>query len=264
MRKFTTFLVVVLAVSMQFACVSKKQYGELETNLAEQQKQTQENYQKLKDTEEKLSEASGLRDQYAEELSFLENQLTDLQKTNFELTEQLEITKAENQKKSSIIRLQDEVVRQTDETRKKIEIELKDQIEKQEIKLEEMQGKLKVTFIDKILFNTGSVVINDRGKDLLAKIADSLRDNLTQKILVEGHTDNVGIGKELKQRYPTNWELSTARATVVVRFLQEVTGLEPERLSACGYGFYRPLAPNDTEEGRRQNRRIEIILVPTS
>ena len=115
---------------------------------------------------------------------------------------------------------------------------------------------------DKILFNTGSVVINDRGKELLAKIADSLRDNLNQKILVEGHTDNVGIGTELRQRFPTSWELSTARATAVARFLQEVTGLEPERLSACGYSFYRPLAPNDTEEGRRQNRRIEIILGP--
>ncbi|MFC1859542.1 OmpA family protein [Thermodesulfobacteriota bacterium] len=264
MRNISTFLVVVLAVSMQFACVSKKQYGELETTLAEQQKQTEENDQKLEDTEKKLSEASGLRDQYAAELSFMENQLTDLQKTNFELTEQLEIAKAESQKMRSIIQLQDEVIRQTDETRKKIEIGLKDQIEKQEIKLEEMQGRLKVTFIDKILFNTGSVVINDRGKELLSKIADSLRDNLNQKILVEGHTDNVGIGKELRQRYPTNWELSAARATAVVRFLQEMTGLEPERLSACGYGYYRPLAPSDTEEGRRQNRRIEIILVPSN
>jgi len=106
------------------------------------------------------------------------------------------------------------------------------------------------------------VVINERGKELLARIADSLRDNRNQKILVEGHTDNVGIGSELRQRYPTNWELSTARATAVVRFLQEVTGLEPERLSACGYSFYQPLATNDTEEDRRQNRRIEIILVP--
>ncbi|MEJ2166074.1 MAG: OmpA family protein, partial [Desulfobacterales bacterium] len=64
----------------------------------------------------------------------------------------------------------------------------------------------------------------------------------------------------LQKRFPSNWELSTARAAAVVRFLQEVGGIKPERLSAVGYSFFRPVAPNTTEEGRRQNRRIEIIL----
>jgi len=66
----------------------------------------------------------------------------------------------------------------------------------------------------------------------------------------------------LRDRFPTNWELSTARATAVVRFLQDDGGLNPERLTASGYSYYRPVASNDTEEGRSQNRRIEIILTP--
>ena len=92
-------------------------------------------------------------------------------------------------------------------------------------------------------------------------IADSLRDYKNQDILVQGHTDNAVIRGALKEIFPTNWELSVARATAVVRFLHEVGRLEPERLSACGYSSYRPLVSNDTREGRRQNRRIEIILV---
>ena len=139
---------------------------------------------------------------------------------------------------------------------------MKEQIEAQEIKIEEIEGKLKVTFVDKILFNTGSVEINQRGKEVLLAIAGSLSENESQNILVEGHTDNVPIGMVLKDRFPTNWELSAARATAVVRFLQDNGGLEPERLSASGYSYYRPVASNDTEEERSQNRRIEIILIP--
>ncbi|MBC8392582.1 MAG: OmpA family protein [Deltaproteobacteria bacterium] len=75
--------------------------------------------------------------------------------------------------------------------------------------------------------------------------------------------DNVQIGSKLAERYPTNWELSAGRATAVVRFLQEQTGLEPERLSACGCSYYQSVASNDTEEGRHENRRIEIILIPS-
>jgi chemotaxis protein MotB len=72
----------------------------------------------------------------------------------------------------------------------------------------------------------------------------------------------VKIVSDLKNRFPTNWELSTARATEVVRYLQEHGGLNPNLLSATGYGEYQPVAPNDTDEGRHKNRRIEIVLLP--
>jgi chemotaxis protein MotB len=67
---------------------------------------------------------------------------------------------------------------------------------------------------------------------------------------------------DLKNRFPTNWELSTGRATEVVRYLQETGGIDPHLLSATGYGEYQPVAPNNTEEGKHKNRRIEIILLP--
>jgi chemotaxis protein MotB len=81
-------------------------------------------------------------------------------------------------------------------------------------------------------------------------------------IRVEGHTDNVAISDRLKQKFPTNWELSTARASNVVRFLQEQVGIEPERLHAIGLSEYHPIASNATAKGRSQNRRIEIGLLP--
>lgn len=96
--------------------------------------------------------------------------------------------------------------------------------------------------------------------ELLQNMAAALKNNKDQNIVVEGHTDNVPLSAGLKKRFPSNWELSTARAAAVVRFFQELAGIEPQRLSARGYSFYRPVAPNTSEAGRHQNRRIEIIL----
>ncbi len=78
---------------------------------------------------------------------------------------------------------------------------------------------------------------------------------------MEGHTDNVPIGSRLAERFPSNWELSTARATTVARYLQD-KGIDPKLLSACGYSEFRPVSPNDTDENKAKNRRIEIALIP--
>ena len=97
---------------------------------------------------------------------------------------------------------------------------------------------------------------------MLRVLAKSLKETKNQNIVIEGHTDNVSLTANLMKRFPSNWELSTARASAVAHFFQEERGIDPQRLSARGYSFYRPVAPNDTEEGRRQNRRIEIVLGP--
>jgi chemotaxis protein MotB len=83
-----------------------------------------------------------------------------------------------------------------------------------------------------------------------------------QTINIAGHTDNVPIGPELVKQYPTNWELSAARATSVARYLQDKCGIDPHLISATGYGQYQPIESNKTEKGRARNRRIEIVLVP--
>jgi chemotaxis protein MotB len=128
------------------------------------------------------------------------------------------------------------------------------------IQLTELQGKLTVRMAEKVLFASGSAVVNADGKKALQKVAEALKDVKGRIIRVEGHTDIVPIHTE---RFPSNWELSSARAIAVVRYLQE-RGLDPAALGAAGYAQYQPIAPNDTPEGKAQNRRIEISLAAPS
>ena len=97
---------------------------------------------------------------------------------------------------------------------------------------------------------------------MLKRVGDVLFQVKDKTFRIEGHTDNVPPGKSLRNKYPSNWELSTARATNVVRFLQESAGIDPATLEAVGMGEYHPIASNKTPQGRSQNRRIEIILFP--
>jgi chemotaxis protein MotB len=230
------------------ACVSKSKYLELESDLVASNQQVDQQENNLKELEAKYQD--------------LEAKHTALINENLQLASKTEKLSYELETERSVVQEKDQAIQELENTRKKIETGLKDQIASQEIKLEELEGKLKVTFIDKILFNSGSAKINERGKELLLEFAESFKENKDQSIVVEGHTDNVSVGAALKSRFPSNWELSTARSTAVVRFLQDEAGLEPERLSATGYSYYRPVASNDTEEERSQNRRIEIILIP--
>lgn len=116
-----------------------------------------------------------------------------------------------------------------------------------------------VTLLDRVLFSSGKADVKPAGKEVLAKVASVLVD-VPNEISVEGHTDNEPINRS-RYLYKSNWELSTARATNVLHFLVE-RGLPPDRMSATGYGEYRPVAENDTEEGRRRNRRVEIVILP--
>lgn len=138
---------------------------------------------------------------------------------------------------------------------------LQGEIANGEIAVTQLKDKLTVQLVDKILFDSGSAEIKPTGQQVLARIAEVLKKVQDKDIRIEGHTDNVHIGGALAQRYPSNWELSTARATTVVRFLQDKAGIDPKRLIAAGYGEQRPVAPNDTDANRAQNRRIEISLV---
>ena len=140
--------------------------------------------------------------------------------------------------------------------------DLKKEIEAGEIKVTQFRDLLTVNLVEKILFDSGRTEIKPRGLEILRRVGGILKGVRDKVIRIEGHTDSVPIGGALQVRFATNWELSAARATVVARFLQDKVGLDPSRLSATGYGEHRPVAPNDTNEGRAQNRRIEIILAP--
>jgi chemotaxis protein MotB len=112
-----------------------------------------------------------------------------------------------------------------------------------------------------VLFGPGQTSVRASGRATLDEIVKVLQALPEYQISVEGHTDNIPIGPQRQDIWPTNWELSSARAVAAVRYL-ESQGIASERLSANGLSFYRPLASNDTEEGRAENRRIEIILIP--
>jgi chemotaxis protein MotB len=241
MKVLRILLISFLTLFFLAACVSKSKYVELEGDLATSQQQVEEKKMEI--------------DQLEEKRKALEDQLAGIEKDLQEKDNQL-------QEKDKRLLEKEEVIDEMASTRRSIEANLKDQIESQQIKLENIEGKLKITFVDKILFNSGSAKVNQAGQKSLKSLAETLQQEPDQMIVVEGHTDDVKVGPSLQKIFPTNWELSTARATAVVRFLQEQAEIGPERLSAVGYSYYKPVASNDTEEGRAQNRRIEIILVP--
>jgi chemotaxis protein MotB len=131
-----------------------------------------------------------------------------------------------------------------------------------DITIQKTQDRLTITMGERVLFDSGQAQLKAGGFGALKHVSEILRSYSDKQIRVEGHTDNVPIGAKLKERFPTNWELSTARATSVVRYLVEETSLDSSTLSAVGYADTRPIAGNDTEEGRMANRRIEIVLYP--
>jgi len=239
MSKNRLFYILCFVCLLFLSCVSKGKYLELETDLQNTQQKLEQNQKDLADLQDKHSD--------------LENEKQNLVQSSRDLSLKL-------QKEKAIVKEKAKVISTLEETKNKIEEGLKEQIANQQVKIEDIEGKLKLTFIDKILFNSGSTKINKKGKEILLSFTESIREDRDHNILAEGHTDNVSVGPALKGKFPSNWELSTARASAVVRYLQEDGGIEPERLSAIGYSYFKPVASNDDEEGRSQNRRIEIIL----
>ena len=139
---------------------------------------------------------------------------------------------------------------------------LKSEIAAGEIKITQLQGKLTVNLVDRILFDSGKAEIKEDGRKVLDKVGGILNTVTDKNIRIEGHTDNKPITGDLLAKYPSNWELSTARATAVARYLQDHAKVDPARLVAAGFGEFHPIAANDTADSRALNRRIEIVLVP--
>ena len=149
------------------------------------------------------------------------------------------------------------------ETYQNLTHHLEKEIEDKTVHIEQIQEKLRVVIVDQILFASGSAQISREGVQVLTTIGGELKRHLDgRQIGIEGHTDNQVVGKRLQNQYATNWELSSARATNVLRYLQEALKIPGSQLFAVGYGSHHPAADNSTEEGRRLNRRIEIVLTP--
>jgi chemotaxis protein MotB len=143
-------------------------------------------------------------------------------------------------------------------TKAALEKQLQKEIAQGDVSVTMGKRGLVVTVVAEVLFDSGKAKIKPQGQEVLNKVANVLGP-MSDDIAIEGHTDNVPIKFS---RWKSNWELSTQRALNVVHFFEDDKGISPQRMSATGYGPYHPVASNNTPEGRQQNRRVEIIVLP--
>lgn len=151
----------------------------------------------------------------------------------------------------------DEEEREMQEIFEQLEDFIEDEDLAEVLMLETEERGIVIRFQDKILFDTGRAELRQESFDILGEVAEILEE-IPNEIRVEGFTDDVPIGTA---PFPSNWELSTARATTVLRYLADETEIAPERLSATGYGEYRPIVPNDSPENRQMNRRVDLTVL---
>jgi len=288
---------VLITVLMLSGCVMKSDYmarladieelkktGEgLEKGLAEQQQKNDELTKQKEELEKQKAELEKQkaalqqenanikstletkRDQLSREVVDLKNKHSENSARIKTLEEELLVRNTQialvSQEKEAAIAEKERAIAGVKSTYDSLVSELKQEIKQGEVQITQLKDKLTVNMVEKILFDSGSAVIKKNGTRVLDRVAEILKGLSGQQIKVEGHTDNVPIGPGLAEKFPTNWELSTARATTVVRYLQG-RGVSPTVLSAEGYADYRPVSPNDTDEGKAKNRRIEIVLIP--
>jgi chemotaxis protein MotB len=215
-----------------------------------------------------LAYVTGQRDKLSQdrdELNEILRSRTDsLSQNVFEMRKKVAALEEENTKlqreNARLARAREEQVQKLSSTYESLLEKMKVEIAQGQVTISELKGKLSVNLVDAILFDSGKAEVKKGGLAVLRKVVSILKDVNDKAIRIEGYTDNVPIAGALAKRYPTNWELSAARAINVTRFLQE-QGIDPALLSAVAHGEWNPVADNATPEGRAKNRRIEINLV---
>ena len=231
---------VVAAAFMAGGCVSQGTYDKLEADknqeigaLQKQRGGLQEQVQALQ------AQRSGL-----------EQQKTSLEQQQADLRKQID---ALEQQKAQLMTASQQTLSQYDSLVRN----LTEEVKKGELQVRQYKDMLTVDVAEQLFFDSGRANLKDSGKEVLKKVGEALKGYEDKVIRIVGHTDNVPIKTKV---FPSNWELSVARATTVVRYLQEV-GIPPDRMVASGRAEYQPIAENDTPDGRKKNRRIEITLI---
>jgi chemotaxis protein MotB len=217
----------------------------------------------IKDLEQKLSSGNASAQ---EEITKLQKQAADLEADTARLAKEREQLRQEQSQLAATLEQErlakeEEVARLT-RTQEELAKSLQDEIAKGNITIQQVQDRLTINMVDRVLFDSGQAQVKPAGVGVLTQVGDVLNKVTDKQIRIEGHTDNVPISPKLQSRFKTNWELSTARATTVVRHLIDRGGVDRQHISAVGYADTHPLAPNDSEVGRSSNRRIEIVLYP--
>ncbi len=181
-------------------------------------------------------------------INFYAGRPTDVRKIH-ELSSELERLRQQKQAEAD----------QLLEAQRMLERQLRGEIADKEAQLEMTERGLVLTFVSEVLFDSGKAELKSTAKDSLGKVASVITQKVADRdVGIEGHTDNEPIKVS---GWKSNWELSTSRATSVLHFMED-NGVDPHRLVASGYGEYRPVASNESAEGRRKNRRVEIVILP--
>ncbi|QEC76047.1 OmpA family protein [Mucilaginibacter ginsenosidivorax] len=212
-----------------------------------------------------------------EELSRLQNdtarlhrQINDLRDNNNALNNNLDVTSTKAnqlavdlQKREARLKEVEEILKKRDEATNALKNKLQKALlgfQQSGLTVDIRNGKVYVSLTDKLLFPSGSIIIDDKGKEALKQLAAVLNKEPDINMAVEGHTDDKKV-KNLGQ-IKDNWDLSVLRATSVTRYLTEVEMVDPHRLTATGKGEFQPIDTADSDEARTKNRRIEIVLTP--
>jgi len=268
MKNYIRIGIAVLAAGMIVSgCVSSGKYKKLETeknqeiSTLQQEKGTLEQQKAAleKDNADLKQQISSLEQQK----SAAEQQVGSLQQQKSAVETQKSAAEQRvgslQQERASLIAAN----RQQQQMYQALVSRLASEVQKGQLQIKRYKNMLTVELAEQVFFDSGRAKLKPEGKKVLKDVGEVLAGYNDKIIRVVGHTDNKQITKALQATFPTNWELSVARATTVVRFLQDV-GVSPEQMIASGRGEYDPVAPNDTPEGRQQNRRIEIMLIDKS
>lgn len=203
----------------------------------------------------------------AEKIRVLEEELAQVQKEKAEVAKELEDAKDRiNATNRVIIGTYDRYLETKEKAMsekavyEKLVKNLSSEVDSKQITIEQMQSGVKLKLPESVLFDSGSAQVKKTGSKVLNKVAKELQD-VPYQTIVGGFTDNVPVSKRLAQQFPSNWDLAAARATSVVRLLEN-NGVPKGRLVVVSLGENQPVASNDTAEGRALNRRIEIRLRP--
>jgi len=217
----------------------------------------------ITDLEQKLASGSASS---REEIARLQKQASELEANAARIAKEREQLRQEQARLAEALEQEriakEEEIKRLTRTQEELSKSLQDEISKGNITIQQVRDRLTINMVDRVLFDSGQAQVKPASVKVLKQVADVLNKITDKQIRIEGHTDNVPISSKLQGRFKTNWELSTARATTVVRYLIDHGGVDPQYLSAVGYADTHPVASNDSEEGRSSNRRIEIVLYP--
>ncbi|TKS58048.1 MAG: hypothetical protein EWM72_03260 [Nitrospira sp.] len=237
----------------------RSQITNLEQKLASGNASAQEEIAKLQTQAYEL-EADAAR--IAKEREQLRQEQSRLTASLEQERQRLKAEEAEKARLEQERSAKEEEIKRLTKTQEELSRSLQDEIAKGNITIQQVRDRLTINMVDRVLFDSGQAQIKPAGIKVLKQVGDVLNKITDKQIRIEGHTDNVPISAKLQDRFKTNWELSTGRATTVVRYLIDHGGVDRQYLSAVGYADTRPIASNDSEEGRSSNRRIEIVLYP--